>query len=60
MQEKEEYIDEDIELLNKNQLKTINDWKNLTNEQKINYPCGLRIILDETENIFIQGILLLF
>ena len=48
-QKKEQFIDGNIQLLNKNQLITVKDWKKLTEEAKERdgYPRGLRTILDE-------------
>ena len=48
-QEQKEVAEEDIQLLKKNRLFTLTDWKKVTEEEKDKdgYPRGLRKILDE-------------
>jgi hypothetical protein len=47
----DEYIEEDLELLQKNRLKFLSHWKKVTKEQKKIYPHGLVNLLDEKVGI---------
>jgi hypothetical protein len=43
----DEYIKEDLKLLQKNCLKFLSHWKKVTKEDKKKYPDGLKYLLDE-------------
>lgn len=45
-----QYIQKSIEILEKNQLHFLEDWKSLSKEQKNKYPDGLKVMLDEAVN----------
>jgi hypothetical protein len=48
---KSEYIEEALEILQKNQLEFLGDWKKVTKEDKKKYPVGLKYLLDENAGI---------
>jgi hypothetical protein len=48
---KSEFFEEDLELLQKNRLKFLGDWKKVTKEQKKLFPVGLVNFLDEKAGI---------
>ena len=45
-----QYIQKSIEILEKNQLHFLEDWKSRSKEQKNKYPDGLKVMLDEVVN----------